>query len=98
MSGLHPESHALTLFRVLPNGEGRAYTAVTFPRDPFAGCERTIRQARACGFIATDADYGVLDVLNEQGDIVADYAVTARGFRWLKRRLGLVVAASGEDE
>jgi hypothetical protein len=36
--------------------------------------------------------YAVLDVLDESGDIVGDYAIpTAAAFRWVKRTLKLAV-------
>ena len=91
---LHREAHALRLFRVLPNGEARTYWAITFPRDPWGGCEHTVRFGLKLGAIrhadeATDDDYAVLDVLNEDGDIVQDYSVpTAAAFKTIKRRLG----------
>jgi hypothetical protein len=53
---IHPEAHALTLFRALANGTGRAYTAVTFPQDPWQGCERTIRMGRAVGWVKDPGD------------------------------------------
>lgn len=94
---LVPSAHALTLFRGLPNGEGRAYTATTFPRDPWQGCERTIRTAMRVGRLTervTAASYGVLDVLDQEGDIVQDYGVPdSISFSWLKRRLDLRVEA-----
>lgn len=91
-------AHALSMFRVLPNGDGRRYSAVTFPQGPYAGCERMIRMARKLGWIGEEyADaYGVLDVLNDSGDIVADYPIPdARAFRALKKKLALVVEADG---
>lgn len=85
------QAHALTVFRVLRNGEGRSYTATTFPRDPFAGCQRFLRMA--CLWLTAEKDgYGVLDVLNENGDIVQDFTIAdAPGFQQIKRRLHLVV-------
>jgi hypothetical protein len=94
------EAHALTLFRALQNGEGRRYSATTFPNDPYRGCERTIRMARAVGWIADESEdtYGVLDVLDTNGDIVADYAIpNSHAFAALKKKLGLVVEPA-EDE
>lgn len=88
------EARALRLFRALPNGEPRSYSATTFPRNPYAGCERTVRTCRAFGYLsdATADAYGVLDVLNENGDIIADYAVTsAKEFAWIKKHLHMVV-------
>lgn len=93
-SKIHPEAHALTMFRALADGRGRQYTAVTFPHDPWQGCERTIRIAKAFGWVSepTPNAYGVLDVLNENGDIVQDFSVpTARAFQSLKRKLDLRV-------
>jgi hypothetical protein len=90
-ASLSREAHALTVFRVLKNGEGRAYTATTFPADPFAGCARFLRLARF--WLTDDADgYGVLDVLNANGDIVQDFTIKdAAGFQQIKRRLHLRV-------
>lgn len=91
---LHEEAHALTVFRVLPNGEGRRYTAVTFPSAPRRGCEQFVRMSRAVGWIGGQwaSAYGVLDVLNEDGDIVQDYPIPdARAFRGIKRKLDLRV-------
>lgn len=95
-SDVHPSAHALTLFRALPNGDGREYTVTTFPRDPWQGCEHMIRTARAVGAL-TDAEdcYGMLDVLDENGDIVQDFGVRdSRSFQWLKRKLHLRVEKS----
>lgn len=93
-SGVALDAHALTVFRVLGSGEGRAYTATTFPTDPWAGCEHFIRMCRAVGWIrpSTEDGYGVLDVLNENGDIVQDFAIVDnRAFQQIKRRLHLRV-------
>jgi hypothetical protein len=87
-------AHALTLFRILPSGEGRTYTMVTFSRDPLRGCERTIRMGLKVGWLAAaSADgYGVLDVLDADADIVQDFTVTtSQAFQQLKRRLDLRV-------
>jgi hypothetical protein len=90
-----PEAHALTLFRILPNGEGRRYSATTFPRNPFQGCERMVRTARAVGWIAECGDvlsYGLLEVLDESGDILADFDIpNAAAFARLKKKLNIVV-------
>lgn len=91
------ESHALSMFREGHGGTGIRYSGVTFPQNPYQGCERTIRMARAVGWISDSyaahaAAYAVLDVLNEEGDIIADYAVAdAEAFQALKKKLGLVV-------
>lgn len=90
------EAHALTIFRGLATGDGRSYSAVTFPADPYQGCERFIRQARAVGWVGDTylGAYAVLDVLNEDGDIVQDFPITtSRAFQAIKKKLGLVVDA-----
>jgi hypothetical protein len=91
-------AHALRLFRALPNGEGRAYTATTFPRDPWRGCERFLRMCRHVGWITPDSrcdGYAVLDVLDVDGDIVQDFTVLdPQAFQQIKRRLGAVVEAA----
>lgn len=92
-----PEAVALSAFRPLPSGVGRQYSATTFPQDPWQGCEHMIRTGAHLGMIEeSTADpahgYAVLDVLNADGDIVADYAITdARAFQYLKRKLHWVV-------
>jgi hypothetical protein len=88
-----PEAHALTLFRILPNGECRTYSATTFPRAPYQGCERMVRMARAVGAISESGEsYGLLEVLDENGDILADFDIpTAAEFAWLKKKLNIVV-------
>jgi hypothetical protein len=98
---VHPEAHALSAFRVLPNGNGRAYSATFFPRDPWAGLEQFIRQGHAVGAIKSNGDgpdYAVLDVLNEEGDIVQDFTIpTADAFQQVRRRLKLVVLSEDGD-
>ena len=89
---LDPRAVALTVFRCLPDGTGREYTATTFPQNPLLGCNHMIRQARACGFIAKCEGrcdhYAVLDVLDDDGDIIQDFCVTtAQAFRWFYRKL-----------
>jgi hypothetical protein len=96
VSNLVASAHALTVFRVLPDGEGREYTATTFPRDPWQGCERFIRTCRALGWITDrveDDAFAVLDVLDEDGDIVQDFGIPdGRAFQRIKRKLNLRVA------
>lgn len=97
---LDPRAHALGAFRVLPDGEGRRYSATTFPVDPWQGCERMIRTARAIGCIGQPGDsYAVIDVLDAQGSIVQDFGVpTAKAFRWWKRKLNLTVDPETPEE
>lgn len=97
LAPLHPDAVGFTLFRVLPNGEGRAYTSVEFARG-WAGADHFLRQLRACGYVknssATQDGWHVLDVLNADGDIVQDYAVPPHpsgAFAFIKRKLRLQV-------
>ena len=95
-----PEAHALSAFRVLKNGEARKYTATTFPRDPWQGCERFIRTGFAVGCLRewhSEGDYAVLDVLDEDGSIVQDFAIpSADAFKWVKRTLNLAVEKASD--
>lgn len=97
---LDPSAHALSIFRVLPGGEARAYTAVTFPKDPWQGCEHFLRMARLVGWLRepADDDYGVLDVLDDDASIVQDFGIPdARAFQAIKRKLNLAVESTDAD-
>lgn len=98
-SNVSPAAHALTAFRILPSGEGREYTATTFPRDPWAGCEHFIRMARKVGWLSPAGEsYAVLDVLDAEGDIVQDFGIRdASAFQQIKRHLNLRVEATDGD-
>jgi hypothetical protein len=90
------EAFALSAFRALPSGVGRQYSATTFPQNPWQGCEHMIRTVAHLGMIrestADDDGYAVLDVLNKDGDIIADYSIRdSRAFQYLKRKLHWVV-------
>lgn len=101
---LHPNAHALTAFRVLANGNGRQYSATTFPQNPWQGCERFIRMCRAVGWIPrpgapAEDGYAVLDVIDADGDIIQDFPIRdAKAFQQIKRRLHLVVEFTDGDE
>lgn len=94
MKTLDPKAHALALFRILPNGEGRKYTATTFPANPWAGCERFIRTCYAVGMLGGDPEtsYAVLDVIDADHDIVQDFPIpNANAFQWIKKKLDIAV-------
>ena len=99
MSALNADAHALSAFRVLSDGRGRAYTATTFPKDPNRGCARMVRIAQALGYVRDAGDgYAVLDVLNAEGDIVQDFWIpSSEAFSWWKRSLNLVVDSTDEE-
>lgn len=94
-----PEAVALSAMRALRDGRARVYSATTFPQDPWQGCEHMIRMAGSLGMLEEstthpDHGYAVLDVVNDEGDIIADYAITSpQAFQFLKRKLGWVVVA-----
>lgn len=86
----------LSAVRALPDGSMRQYSAVGF-RQGWSGVDQFIRTLRAVGFVRPSsrdtAGYAVLDVLNADGDLIADYDVpTAVAFRYVKRKLRLTVA------
>jgi hypothetical protein len=78
----------------MPDGSMRQYTAVEFTRG-WAGVEHFIRTLRAVGYIkpsSPEPSYAILDVLDFDGDIIADYDVpTVAAFRYIKRKLQLRV-------
>lgn len=86
---------ALTAFRELPDGSGRQYTATTFPRGPWAGCERFVRMCGAVGYVRDSEPghgYAVLDAINDDGDILFTWDImTAKAFRFVYRKLHLRV-------
>ena len=95
-----PGAVALGAMRPLSNGVGRYYTPVTFPENPWQGCERMIRMGVACGLLAECQRpcgcYAVLDVLNEDGDIIQDFCIpSAHAFRWFYRMLHWRVEIEG---
>jgi hypothetical protein len=88
---------ALTAFRELASGRGVKYTEAWFPANPWQGCEHFIRTCGALGFLReSSADfkaYALLDVVDEDGEIVATYDVTtAQAWRYIYRKLKLRVA------
>jgi hypothetical protein len=94
------DAHALTAFRVLPDGRGRQYTATTFPRNPYQGCERTIRMASKCGFVTAPSRdcYALLDVIDAEGEYLEGFGIpTAQAFRWFKRVLHWQVESTDGD-
>jgi len=91
---LHPNAVALTAFRALPDGSGRAYTISEAPSRAHA-IKFSLRRAWAVGYVRpsthTPCDcYAVLDVLDANDEIVQDFCVpSAAAFRWWYRTLDL---------
>ncbi len=84
----------LSAIRILPDGGMRQFTGVEFDRG-WHGVEHFVRTLRAAGYIrpsSTQPSYGVLDVLDAEGDIIADYDIPhARAFQFIYRKLKLRV-------
>ncbi len=86
---------ALRPVRFLPGDELRYYTAITFPKNPKGGCDMYRRRCDITGGIAKSAvdATGICDVLDENGDIIADFWLNDKGLRYLYRALGCRVEA-----
>lgn len=85
-------AHALRPVRVI-KGEAVHYTATTFPENPKAGCERTLRIANVTGELGRVGEpLGDLwlDVLDENGDIIQEWPVGPKCFEHLRRKLRFV--------
>lgn len=96
LAELCAEARALSAFRILTNGEGRAYSVAEAASGRHA-IELVLRRARAFGYVTepTDGCYAMLDVLDADGSIVQDYGIPhAQAFRWWKRQLHLRVEPS----
>lgn len=102
---LHPDARALTAFRVLPDGRGRNYTA-SVPARGWAGVDRIIRMANACGLIRPsgyEQYYAILDVLSDPdtGEVIQDYVIPVmpcnEAWRWWYRTLNLRVSYTDGD-
>ncbi len=82
-------------------GVTRRYSTTEF-RSGWSGVEHFIRILRAVGYVkpsSAEPSYAVLDVLDAQGDIIAEYNVpTARAFAFIKRKLKLVVERPEDEE
>lgn len=85
-------AHALRPAR-LENGKIVHYSAVTFPADPRAGCERILRITQVRGDLGqADGNIGDLwiDVLDQNGDILQEWPVGPKGFELLRRKVRFV--------
>jgi len=85
---------ALRPVRFMRGDEIRNYTATTFPNDPRGGCDIYYRRCKVFGGIASDNDEaGICDVLDERGNIVADFPLNRRGLKYLCTTLRCLVEA-----
>jgi hypothetical protein len=88
----HPKAHALRPIRVdVKRNCFINYEATTFPNDPRGGCDMYLRRLKAFGHILDSAEPVdgslAVDVLDENGDIVDTLAISAHGFKYLRRQL-----------
>jgi hypothetical protein len=81
---VEPNAYALRPVRIV-NGQLREYEAVTFPGGPWRGCAMWLRRCWALGYLGEN--YAVVDVLDRQGDIIQDFGLNRRGFKYLQRQL-----------
>lgn len=97
-SGLDRAAVALRPARVVGD-ELRLYTATTFPGDPWGGCDLALRRCRLVGGLARAGEQTglILDVLDDEGDIIQDYALTRKGLRYLRRTLRFTVDHEPEE-
>lgn len=86
---LHQDAFALRPIRVVMD-EFRYYEAVTFPENPWQGCELWLRRCEAFGFLA--GEYAVIDILDQAGDIIQDYSISREGFNYLRQKLRFRIA------
>lgn len=91
--GLDQEAFAIRPVRVV-SGQLREYEAVTFPDNPWQGCEMWLRRCRAFGYLA-GGEYAVIDILSANGDIIQDFQVSKDGFNYLRDKLKFRVCKGG---
>lgn len=90
---LPPEAHALRPVRIVKDVAVH-YSATTFPENPRAGCELTLRRLGGFGYLTGvpgDNLEGLwVDVLDVQGDILQEWPITRKGMEYLRRTLRFV--------
>lgn len=91
-SALSKAAHALRPM-CISKADAVHYTATTFPKKPFQGCEITIRRCEAFGYLVPPQPGNLegdlfIDVLDIEGDILDTIGVTPDGWKYLRRVLG----------
>lgn len=84
-------AHALRPMRIGRDEHPVHYTATTFPKNPYSGCEVTIRRMECFGYLKRcdgplQGEW-FLDVLDADGDILDTLEVNRRGVEYLRRVL-----------
>lgn len=88
------DAHALQPLRFVGADGAKQYTAVTFPRNPKGGCQMYYNRCRVAGGITghdSDGVAGLCDILDKEGDIIADFSLNKKGLNYLYKALGLRV-------
>ena len=89
---------ALRPVRFLPGNDLRYYTATTFPRNPLAGCDLYYRRCKVFGGVKGGSEQaGICDVLDEHGEVVADFPLNRHGLEYLYRALGCRVDGHNKE-
>lgn len=70
------------------------YTAMMFFPSPWHGCELWLRRCKAFGYLVDDRGDLIIDVLDWKGDIIQDFAITNKGFEFLRQKLKFVVEST----
>jgi hypothetical protein len=86
---LDKNAHALRVCRLLKSkDEIRYYEPITFPKDPYKGCELYLRRCEVFGYILTNSSSPYLiDVFDKEGDIIQDFEISKNGFKYLQKEL-----------
>ncbi len=89
--GLPAEAVYFQAFRIA-DGALIAYTPVTGTTDGHAFCYHWLNRCRAFGYLCaveSEEEYAMIDVYDENESQVAEYAVSKKGFEYLRSRLKL---------
>lgn len=98
---LHEDAFALRPVRVVrrknKDAELLLFTATTCSEDPWEGCRSFLWKCFLFGRPVMGKTNLLIDVLNKDGDIIQDFAVTDVGFAYLRRILKFEVASEDQD-
>lgn len=84
LAQLPEDAFALRPVRIIAD-ELREYDAITFPGNPRGGCSMYLRRCQ--GQLLDDDSDCMIDVINKDWDIIAEYPITTKGFEYLRRTL-----------
>lgn len=92
------DAFSLQPVRYINEDELRYYTATTFPSNPRGGCQVWLSRCRiAGGIVETLAEAaGICDILNRDGDIIADVYLNRKGLNFMYTKLNCRVVYEEE--